>query len=162
MDNDLDALVERLFEAIVGVREWLEQQAVAGPLTVDDPSAPEDDRRYALPPGHAEVLAVLRADVVRRLAAESGFADAEIAPVQNASSAPTACAADPGEARGRQEPGEAGWPIRNRQKGWPAGSRWTRTSSCGWNSATMAPAATAWALAVSRSSTPMSRCTCIC
>jgi SAM-dependent methyltransferase len=38
-------------------REWLEQQAVAGLLTVDDPSAPEDERRYALPPGHAEVLA---------------------------------------------------------------------------------------------------------
>jgi len=30
-------------------REWLEQQAVAGILTVDDPSAEEGRRRYALP-----------------------------------------------------------------------------------------------------------------
>jgi hypothetical protein len=37
-------------------REWLEQQAVAGILTVDDASAPEQDRRYRLPPGHAECL----------------------------------------------------------------------------------------------------------
>jgi SAM-dependent methyltransferase len=38
------------------VREWLEQQAVTGILTVDDPDAGEDARRYALPPGHGEVL----------------------------------------------------------------------------------------------------------
>lgn len=37
-------------------REWLEQQAVAGFLDVDDIDAPEDDRRYALPAGHAEAL----------------------------------------------------------------------------------------------------------
>src|SRR5215210_3178892 len=37
-------------------REWLEQQAVAGTLTVDDASAPEDARRYALPEGHALAL----------------------------------------------------------------------------------------------------------
>jgi SAM-dependent methyltransferase len=37
-------------------REWLEQQAVAGMLSVDDPSGPEGERVYALPPGHAEVL----------------------------------------------------------------------------------------------------------
>ena len=30
-------------------REWLEQQAVAGYLTVDDPQAAPDDRRFALP-----------------------------------------------------------------------------------------------------------------
>ncbi|MGH3113797.1 MAG: class I SAM-dependent methyltransferase [Gaiellaceae bacterium] len=36
-------------------REWLEQQAVAGILEVDAAAAPEE-RRYRLPPGHAEVL----------------------------------------------------------------------------------------------------------
>ena len=38
------------------VREWLEQQAVAGLLDVADAGAPAPQRRYGLPPGHAEVL----------------------------------------------------------------------------------------------------------
>lgn len=37
-------------------REWLEQQAVAGIVEVDDSAAPADDRAYTLPPGHAEAL----------------------------------------------------------------------------------------------------------
>jgi hypothetical protein len=37
-------------------REWLEQQAVAGLLAVDDPGAPPEARLYRLPPGHARVL----------------------------------------------------------------------------------------------------------
>jgi SAM-dependent methyltransferase len=37
-------------------REWLEQQAVAGILDVDDVRAAPDKRRYSLPAGHAEVL----------------------------------------------------------------------------------------------------------
>jgi SAM-dependent methyltransferase len=37
-------------------REWLEQQAVAGILDVDDPSKPQDDRRFSLPAAHAEAL----------------------------------------------------------------------------------------------------------
>jgi SAM-dependent methyltransferase len=37
-------------------REWLEQQAVAGILTVDDAAASEDVRRYSLPEGHALAL----------------------------------------------------------------------------------------------------------
>ncbi len=37
-------------------REWLEQQAVTGILTVDDARAAAESRRYALPEGHAEVL----------------------------------------------------------------------------------------------------------
>jgi SAM-dependent methyltransferase len=37
-------------------REWLEQQAVAGILEVDDPGAGAEERRYRLPAGHAEVL----------------------------------------------------------------------------------------------------------
>ena len=38
------------------VREWLEQQTVAGILDVADPSALEIERRFRLPAGHAEVL----------------------------------------------------------------------------------------------------------
>jgi SAM-dependent methyltransferase len=38
------------------VREWLEQQAVSGLLAVDDAARPAAERRYALPPGHREVL----------------------------------------------------------------------------------------------------------
>ena len=38
------------------IREWLEQQAVAGVLTVDDAAAAPTERRYALPSGHAEAL----------------------------------------------------------------------------------------------------------
>jgi 2-polyprenyl-3-methyl-5-hydroxy-6-metoxy-1,4-benzoquinol methylase len=37
-------------------REWLEQQAAAGILAVDDVSAPGEARRYRLPPGHVEPL----------------------------------------------------------------------------------------------------------
>ena len=37
-------------------REWLEQQAVAGILEVDDVGATAEERRYRLPEGHAEVL----------------------------------------------------------------------------------------------------------
>jgi hypothetical protein len=37
-------------------REWLEQQAVAGFLEVDDADAAADTRRFSLPPEHAEVL----------------------------------------------------------------------------------------------------------
>ena len=37
-------------------REWLEQQAVTGLLAIDDPSEEAAERRYCLPPGHAEVL----------------------------------------------------------------------------------------------------------
>lgn len=37
-------------------REWLEHQAVAGVLTVDDPSAPSDSRRFTLPEAHAIAL----------------------------------------------------------------------------------------------------------
>jgi 2-polyprenyl-3-methyl-5-hydroxy-6-metoxy-1,4-benzoquinol methylase len=37
-------------------REWLEQQAAAGILTVDDADAAPEQRRFALPPGHDEVL----------------------------------------------------------------------------------------------------------
>lgn len=36
--------------------EWLEQQTVTGFLEVDDHDLPDDERRYALPPSHAEVL----------------------------------------------------------------------------------------------------------
>jgi len=38
------------------VREWLEQQAVAGFLEVEDAAAPAAERRFRLPGGHADVL----------------------------------------------------------------------------------------------------------
>jgi len=38
------------------VREWLEQQAVAGFLCVDDPNAPLDKRRYGLPAAYRAVF----------------------------------------------------------------------------------------------------------
>lgn len=38
------------------VREWLEHQAVAGVLTVEDPGREPDRRRYALPEAHAVAL----------------------------------------------------------------------------------------------------------
>lgn len=38
-------------------REWLECQTVEGILEVDDETSAADERRYRLPPGHAEVLA---------------------------------------------------------------------------------------------------------
>jgi SAM-dependent methyltransferase len=37
-------------------REWLEHQAVAGVLTVDDPGRPSAERRYTLPEAHAIAL----------------------------------------------------------------------------------------------------------
>ncbi len=37
-------------------REWLEQQAMAGILEAQDPSASDTERRYAVPAGHHEVL----------------------------------------------------------------------------------------------------------
>src|SRR2546425_9648722 len=37
-------------------REWLEQQAVAGVVEVDDTTKPETDRKFSLPNAHAHVL----------------------------------------------------------------------------------------------------------
>ncbi len=37
-------------------REWLEQQAVAGVIEVDDASKPPEERRFELPNAHAHVL----------------------------------------------------------------------------------------------------------
>jgi SAM-dependent methyltransferase len=58
---DLGAATEAKVAAHSGIdvryaREWLEQQATAGYLTCDDPNHPTKERRYRLPPGHAEVL----------------------------------------------------------------------------------------------------------
>lgn len=50
------ALAERAGIAPRYAREWLEQQAVAGILDVEDPGASPDERRYTLPAGHDEVL----------------------------------------------------------------------------------------------------------
>jgi len=52
-------------------REWLEQQAVAGIITVDDPSQPAETRRYALPAGVEDVL--LEPESLRFSASIGGF-----------------------------------------------------------------------------------------
>lgn len=52
-------------------REWLEHQAVAGYLEVDDVAAPADARRYTLPAAHAEVL--LDDDSLAHVAPLAGF-----------------------------------------------------------------------------------------
>jgi SAM-dependent methyltransferase len=52
-----DELARRAGIAPRYAREWLEQQAVAGLVEVDDPSAAPDKRRYGLPEEHARVLA---------------------------------------------------------------------------------------------------------
>ena len=49
-------LAERAGIHVRYAREWLEHQAVAGILDVDDVGADPDARRYTLPAGHAEVL----------------------------------------------------------------------------------------------------------
>jgi len=53
---DAPALAERTGTHERYAREWLEQQAVYGILTVDDPDAAASARRFALPPAHAEAL----------------------------------------------------------------------------------------------------------
>ena len=60
-------------------REWLEQQAVAGLLTVDDPAAPEDGRRFALPEGHREGL--LDADSLLYVAAMARIGMGVLSPI---------------------------------------------------------------------------------
>jgi Methyltransferase domain len=49
-------LADRTGTAERYVREWLEHQAVAGFVDVDDLSTPTDRRRYSLPPDHVPVL----------------------------------------------------------------------------------------------------------
>lgn len=56
------------------VREWLEQQAVGGLLTVDDPAKDADARTYGLPAGHDEVF--LDRDSLNYLAYVGRFAAA--------------------------------------------------------------------------------------
>ena len=38
------------------IREWLEQQATSGILTVHNPTDPPGERLFSLPPAHVEVL----------------------------------------------------------------------------------------------------------
>lgn len=61
-------------------REWLEQQAVAGVLAVDDPTAGADARVYRLPEAHAAILtdpthAAYLAPLARMLAGIGGVID---------------------------------------------------------------------------------------
>ena len=49
-------LAERAGIGLRYAREWLEQQAVAGLITVDGATRPADERRYSLPQEHVNVL----------------------------------------------------------------------------------------------------------
>jgi SAM-dependent methyltransferase len=57
-------LASRTGTAARYAREWLEYQAVSGILTVDDPAAGPDDRRFTLPAAHVPVLADLDSEAV--------------------------------------------------------------------------------------------------
>lgn len=62
------------------VREWLEQQAVAGFLSVDEPDAPPDARRYRLPPEHRPVL--VDTDDLNYLTPLAGIAVDVVVPIE--------------------------------------------------------------------------------
>ena len=71
-------LAERTGTAERYAREWLEHQAVAGVLTVDDPGAAPQERRFELPAGPAESLTdpvslAHLGPIARMLAARSGL-----------------------------------------------------------------------------------------
>src|SRR5690606_2130720 len=53
---DASSLAERTGTQERYAREWLEQQAVYGILTVDDADAAASDRRFSLPEAHADAL----------------------------------------------------------------------------------------------------------
>lgn len=59
--RDADSLTPLGLATAAGIdqryaREWLEQQAVCGSVAVEDSDAPQGERRYRLPAGHAEAL----------------------------------------------------------------------------------------------------------
>jgi 2-polyprenyl-3-methyl-5-hydroxy-6-metoxy-1,4-benzoquinol methylase len=54
--GDVGQISARTGVALRYAREWLEQQAVAGFLAVDNPAAAPDKRVYRMPEGHEEVL----------------------------------------------------------------------------------------------------------
>ena len=75
--RDADSLTPPELAAAAGIderyaREWLEQQAVAGFLEVDDADAPADARRFRLPAEHADVLTDPDEPVARRAVRADG------------------------------------------------------------------------------------------
>jgi SAM-dependent methyltransferase len=62
------------------IREWLEQQAVAGFLTVDDANLPEGERRYHLPVEHRPVL--VDADKLSYVTPLTGIAVDVLGPIE--------------------------------------------------------------------------------
>jgi SAM-dependent methyltransferase len=63
------------------VREWLEQQAVAGVLAIDDPNADPGERRYELPAAHRPV--VVKDDDLNYLAPLARLAVGVLAPLDD-------------------------------------------------------------------------------
>ncbi|MGH9267239.1 MAG: class I SAM-dependent methyltransferase [Acidimicrobiales bacterium] len=80
------------------VREWLEQQAVAGLLTVDDPAAAPEVRRYQLPAEHRAVL--VDEDDLNYLTPLAGIAVDVILPIEQLLDAYRSGAGVPFEAYG--------------------------------------------------------------
>jgi SAM-dependent methyltransferase len=80
------------------VREWLEQQAVAGFLTVADPDAEPADRRYGLPAAHRQIF--VEANDLSYLAPLTRLAIGVLAPLDDLLAAYRGGAAVPYEAYG--------------------------------------------------------------
>src|SRR6266542_1569129 len=149
------------------VREWLEHQAVAGFVDVEDPSADASDRRYSMPADHLEVLvdrdslsfsAHKAIDIVRAaVASPSWWRRSEPAEGSRRSrgsprAAPTStvrgsstCWAGGGFPRSRRCIAGS-WPNRPRgSRTWPAGRggrAWPWPSNirrCGWTGSTWMP-----------------------
>ena len=92
---DAPALAERTATHERYAREWLEQQAVYGILTVDDVDAEASARRFALPPAHADALVNPDSlDYVSPLGRFVAAAGAQLAPPPDryASSSGASCA----------------------------------------------------------------------
>ncbi len=82
---DAPALAERTGTQERYAREWLEQQAVYGILTVDDVDAEASARRFALPPAHADALVNPDSlDYVSPLGRFVAAAGAQLAPLLDA------------------------------------------------------------------------------
>ena len=108
--RDADSLTPPELAAAAGIderyaREWLEQQAVAGFLEVDDADAAADARRFRLPAEHADVLtdpaspvhvapfAPMVVGVARRAAAACSTRTAAATASRTSTTAPTSATA---------------------------------------------------------------------
>jgi 2-polyprenyl-3-methyl-5-hydroxy-6-metoxy-1,4-benzoquinol methylase len=93
-------------------REWLEQQAVAAILEVDDVAADAAERRYRLPAGHAEVLVDRESLAHSTPMARSGVSFAQALPaIEGAFRSGGGVAWEEFGALGREAQGDANRPL---------------------------------------------------